>query len=158
MREQPVHEHIHLVINRVRFDGTVTSDSHDYRRQEVLMRHLEKDLVLQPVKTSRESTRHASTRGEIEHSLRTGEASFRQAAAAVRCRGFRFCQLYRLRRPSGVRWLPMFGVLAALLTIGLWRWLGPSLIAVNANEKAIAAEIKEELRQELKNESRSRRK
>lgn len=76
--EDTDHEHIHLVINRVRFDGTVTSDSNDYRRQEVLMRQLEKELALQPVRSSRETPRHAATKGEIEQSLRTGEASVRQ--------------------------------------------------------------------------------
>ena len=34
------HEHVHLLVNRIRFDGTVTSDSHDYRRHEILARVL----------------------------------------------------------------------------------------------------------------------
>lgn len=41
------HEHIHLVVNRIQFDGAVTSDSHDYRRHEILMRAIERDLGLQ---------------------------------------------------------------------------------------------------------------
>jgi hypothetical protein len=28
------HEHVHLLVNRIRFDGGITSDSHDYRRQK----------------------------------------------------------------------------------------------------------------------------
>jgi hypothetical protein len=72
------HEHIHLLANRIRFDGAVTSDSHDYRRQEVLMREIERDLGLQPVAPSVEAQRRAATRGELEHGLRTGQPSTRQ--------------------------------------------------------------------------------
>jgi hypothetical protein len=72
------HEHVHLLANRIRFDGAVTSDSHDYRRQEVLMREIERDLGLQPVVPSVEAQRRAATRGELEHGLRTGQPSTRQ--------------------------------------------------------------------------------
>jgi hypothetical protein len=72
------HEHVHLLVNRVRFDGDVTSDSHDYRRQEILMRAIERDYSLQPVRPSIEAERHAATKGEIEQGLRTGIASTRQ--------------------------------------------------------------------------------
>jgi hypothetical protein len=88
------HEHIHLLANRIRFDGTVTSDSHDYRRHEVLMRAIERDFALQPVLPSIEAQRHAATKGEIEEGLRTGMPSTRQRlqqlcdAAAVACDSF----------------------------------------------------------------------
>jgi hypothetical protein len=72
------HEHVHLLVNRVRFDGEVTSDSHDYRRHEILMRAIERDYSLQPVRPSIEAERHAATKGEIEQGLRTGIASTRQ--------------------------------------------------------------------------------
>jgi hypothetical protein len=72
------HEHVHLLVNRVRFDGDVTSDSHDYRRHEILMRAIERDYSLQPVRPSIEAERHAATKGEIEQGLRTGIASTRQ--------------------------------------------------------------------------------
>lgn len=72
------HEHIHLVVNRIRFDGGVTSDSHDYRRQESLMRQIEREYDLQPVQPSIECVRRAATKGEIEHGLRTGVPSTRQ--------------------------------------------------------------------------------
>jgi hypothetical protein len=72
------HEHVHLLVNRVRFHGEVTSDSHDYRRQEILMRAIERDFSLQPVRPSVEAERHAATKGEIEQGLRTGIASTRQ--------------------------------------------------------------------------------
>jgi hypothetical protein len=88
------HEHIHLLVNRIRFDGGVTSDSHDYRRQETLMRTIERDFDLQRVTPSIEAQRHALTKGEIEEGLRTGMPSTRQRlqqlcdGAAVRCDSF----------------------------------------------------------------------
>jgi hypothetical protein len=88
------HEHIHILTNRIRFDGSVTSDSHDYKRQEVIMRELEKDYGLQRVASSIEAERKAPTKGEIEQHLRTGEPSTRQQlqqfcdAAAKGCRSF----------------------------------------------------------------------
>jgi hypothetical protein len=72
------HEHVHLLVNRVRFDGEVTSDSHDYRRHEILMRAIERDFSLQPVRPSIEAERRAATKGEVEQALRTGVASTRQ--------------------------------------------------------------------------------
>jgi hypothetical protein len=88
------HEHVHLVANRVRFDGSVTSDSHDYRRQEALMRSIERDYGLQRVISSTEAERHAVTKSEIEAGLRTGVPSVRQQlqqlcdAVMTACRSF----------------------------------------------------------------------
>jgi hypothetical protein len=88
------HEHVHLLANRIRFDGSVTSDSHDYRRQEALMRTIERDYGLQRVISSTEAERHAITKGEIEAGLRTGLPSARQQlqqlcdAAMTSCRSF----------------------------------------------------------------------
>ncbi|MEG1323285.1 MAG: relaxase/mobilization nuclease domain-containing protein [Janthinobacterium sp.] len=72
------HEHMHLLVNRVRCDGGVTSDSHDYRRQESIMRAVERDFGLQQLRPSVEAPRRAASRGEIEAGLRTGIASTRQ--------------------------------------------------------------------------------
>lgn len=72
------HEHVHLLVNRVRCDGGVTSDSHDYRRQESIMRAVERDFGLQQLRPSVEAPRRAASRGEIEAGLRTGIASTRQ--------------------------------------------------------------------------------
>lgn len=88
------HEHIHLLVNRIRFDGGVTSDSHDYRRHETLMRTIERDFDLQRVVSSKEVLRHAPTKGEIEEGLRTGLPSTRQRlqllcdGAASHCHSF----------------------------------------------------------------------
>jgi hypothetical protein len=72
------HEHIHMVVNRIQFDGNVTTDSHDYRRQEFLMRALERELGLRQVESSTKTERRAATKGEIEEGLRTGKPSTRQ--------------------------------------------------------------------------------
>jgi hypothetical protein len=72
------HEHIHILANRIRFDGSVTSDSLDYKRQEVLMRKIELQYGLERVAPSLESVRRAPTKGEIENHIRTGRESTRQ--------------------------------------------------------------------------------
>ncbi len=72
------HEHIHILANRIRFDGQVTTDSHDYRRQEVLMRKIENDYALQQLEPSLEAERKAPTKDEIECAIRTSEPSTRQ--------------------------------------------------------------------------------
>ena len=88
------HEHIHILANRIRFDGSVTSDSQDYKRQEVIMRELERDYGLQRVASSIEAERKAPTKGEIEEHVRTGQPSAKQQlqqlcdGAAKGCRSF----------------------------------------------------------------------
>ena len=88
------HEHIHILANRIRFDGSVTSDSQDYKRQEAIMRELERDYGLQRVAPSIEAERKAPTKGEIERAMRTGQPSTRDQlqklcdGAAKDCRSF----------------------------------------------------------------------
>lgn len=105
------HEHIHLLANRIRFDGEVTSDSYDYRRHEVIMRAIERDFGLQQLAPSKAAIRHAPTKGEIEEGLRTGVPSTRQRlqelcdAAASDCGSF---SLYAERlHAAGVELLPV---------------------------------------------------
>ena len=71
------HEHVHILVNRIRLDGTVTSDSLDYKRQELLMRKIEIQYELERVAPSLESIRAAPTRGELEKAVRTGVESTR---------------------------------------------------------------------------------
>lgn len=42
-----LHEHIHIIASRIRMDGSVVSDSWDYRRSEVIVRQLEKEFSLE---------------------------------------------------------------------------------------------------------------
>jgi len=72
------HEHIHILANRITYSGEVVSDSQDYRRQEALMREIERDYGLQAVESSRTAKRRAPTKGEIEQGIRTGQPSTRQ--------------------------------------------------------------------------------
>ena len=67
------HEHIHIIANRIQFNGDVTSDSNDYRRQEVIMREIERDYGLQSVAPSADAGRRAPSKGQIEREKRTGE-------------------------------------------------------------------------------------
>lgn len=71
------HPHIHILVNRVTLDGQVVSDAHDYKRQEPIMRGLERQFGLRMVAPSQEVGRASLSKGELEHSLRTGEASAR---------------------------------------------------------------------------------
>lgn len=71
------HDHIHILANRVTFDGKVVSDAHDYKRQEVIMRRLEKELGLRVLHSSHEGQRTALCKGEVEKALRTGNAPIR---------------------------------------------------------------------------------
>lgn len=71
------HPHIHILANRISMNGEVVSDSHDYKRQETIMRQLEHSYGLTPVELSSEIKRKSLTKGEIEHVLRTNEPSVR---------------------------------------------------------------------------------
>jgi hypothetical protein len=105
------HEHIHLLANRIQFDGAVTSDSHDYRRHEILMRAIERDLGLRQVALSMDAERRAATKGEIEEGLRTGKPSTRQQlqqlcdAAAKDCSSF--AQYAERLEAAGVELVPV---------------------------------------------------
>ena len=85
------HEHIHILANRITFAGATVSDSQDYKRQEALMREIEKEYNLKAVVPSKDAERRASTKNEIEKSIRTGQPSTRSqlqqlcAAAANDC-------------------------------------------------------------------------
>lgn len=77
------HEHIHIVANRIQFDGKVSSDSQDYKRQDVLMRQIEKQFGLAEIAPAfgldgkKVSGRKAPSKGEIEAGLRTDQPSIR---------------------------------------------------------------------------------
>jgi hypothetical protein len=88
------HEHIHIVANRITHGGEVVSDGQDYKRQETIMREIERDYGLRRVAPSSEAERKAPTKGEIEAVLRTGKPSIRDQlqklcdAAAKDCPDF----------------------------------------------------------------------
>lgn len=105
------HEHVHIVANRITHAGEVVSDGQDYKRQEALMRDIERDYSLQRVAPSIEAERKAPTKGEIEQGLRTGQPSVRQQlqqlcdAAAKDCGSF---TAYQARlEAAGVELVPV---------------------------------------------------
>lgn len=86
------HPHIHLLVNRITFDGKVVSDSNNYKRSEALLRTLEKQYGLIPVTESRfaalntapgkvqvfatkRTFERALKKDEIEMAIRKGSAS-----------------------------------------------------------------------------------
>lgn len=69
------HPHIHLLVNRISFDGTVVSDSNNFKRSEDIIRKLERKYNLRAVQPSKETSLKAVKIGEIEKSLRTGKPS-----------------------------------------------------------------------------------
>lgn len=71
------HPHIHILVNRIRLDGSVVSDSHDYKRQEAVMRKLEKEFGLVQVKNSKEVEKSSPKKGELEQAIRRQEPSVR---------------------------------------------------------------------------------
>jgi hypothetical protein len=105
------HEHVHLLANRIQFDSKVTSDSHDYRRHEILMRAIERDLGLRQVALSVDAERRAATKSGIEEGLRTGKPSTRQQlqqvcdAAAKDCSSF--AQYAERLEAAGVALVPV---------------------------------------------------
>jgi len=69
------HPHCHILATRNKFDGTVVSDSNNYKRSEQIVRELEKKYHLQIVKSSKQSKLKAPNRNELEMIERTGRPS-----------------------------------------------------------------------------------
>jgi len=63
------HQHIHIIASRIRLDGTVVSDSNDYKRSEKIIRGLEVEYGLERVRSSREVELAAPSRGELRKVL-----------------------------------------------------------------------------------------
>jgi hypothetical protein len=69
------HPHIHLLVNRISFDGKVVSDSNNYKKSEIIIRRLEEQYNLITVEPSNKVPEKAATKNEIELIGRTGIAS-----------------------------------------------------------------------------------
>ena len=69
------HPHLHLLVNRICFDGSVVSDSNNYKRSEEILRGLERKYDLTTVAPSRNVQQKAAKKDEIEMAVRTGKPS-----------------------------------------------------------------------------------
>lgn len=69
------HPHIHLLVNRITFDGEVVSDSNNYKKSEAILRKLEKRYNLISVEPSNKVSQKAATNDELEMVKRTGKPS-----------------------------------------------------------------------------------
>lgn len=68
-------DHVHILTSRIDFDGKVISEWQSKQRAEKVMREVEQKYDLEQVPMSREVTRAAPSRGELEVYERTGRMS-----------------------------------------------------------------------------------
>lgn len=69
------HLHIHVLASRIKYDGSVVSDSNNYQRSEEICRKLEQKYRIETVKSSKEALERAPTKDELEMIQRTGKLS-----------------------------------------------------------------------------------
>jgi hypothetical protein len=72
------HPHVHLLVNRIGYDGSLVSDSKDYARTESILRKLEKKNGLTPVISSKQAQERATTKNELELVRRKNKPSSKQ--------------------------------------------------------------------------------
>jgi len=72
------HPHVHLLVNRIGYDGSLVSDSKDYARTENILRGLEKKYELAPVISSKQAQERATTKNELELVRRKNKPSSKQ--------------------------------------------------------------------------------
>nr|WP_236676079.1 relaxase/mobilization nuclease domain-containing protein [Chryseolinea lacunae] len=71
------HPHLHILVNRIGFDGQVLSDCNDFARSEKILRGLEIKYNLTNVAPSKQATKRAVTKDELEMMKRTGQPSLK---------------------------------------------------------------------------------
>src|SRR5690606_11609169 len=69
------HPHLHILVNRIGYDGSVVSDSNDFARSEKILRELENKYNLTQVPSSKEAKMRAITKDELEMIKRTNTPS-----------------------------------------------------------------------------------
>jgi hypothetical protein len=77
------HPHLHILVNRIGFDGTVASDSNDYARSEKVLRALEKKYDLTQVLPSKQAKERSMTKIELEMMKRTNMPSQKMAMQII---------------------------------------------------------------------------
>lgn len=71
------HPHLHILVNRINYDGQVLTDSNDFARSERVIRGLEKKYGLSATASSKQAKERALTKDEIEMMRRTDEPSIK---------------------------------------------------------------------------------
>ncbi|HEY2581268.1 MAG TPA: relaxase/mobilization nuclease domain-containing protein [Mucilaginibacter sp.] len=69
------HPHLHLLVNRISFDGSVVSDSNNYKKSEYILRSIERQYNLVSVAPSIQAYQRAANKDELEMVMRTGKPS-----------------------------------------------------------------------------------
>lgn len=77
------HPHVHILVNRIGYDGKVMSDSNDYARCEKVLRELEKKYNLTQVASSRQAKERGMTKNELEMMKRTNMPSEKMAMQTI---------------------------------------------------------------------------
>lgn len=77
------HPHLHILVNRIAYDGTVVSDSNDFSRSEKVLRELEKKYKLTQVMPSKEAKVRAITKDELEMMKRTNAPSHKMKLQSI---------------------------------------------------------------------------
>jgi hypothetical protein len=77
------HPHLHILVNRIGYDGKVVTDSKDYQRSEQVLRDLEKQHGLTEVISSRHAQERAMTKNELEMMKRTDEPSVKMKLQVI---------------------------------------------------------------------------
>lgn len=77
------HPHLHILVNRIGYDGKVMSDSNDFARCEKILRNLEKKYNLTEVLSSNQAKERAMTKNELEMMKRTNEPSAKTALQVI---------------------------------------------------------------------------
>jgi hypothetical protein len=77
------HPHLHILVNRIGYNGEVISDSNDYARSEKVLRELEKKYNLTQVISSRQAKERAMSKNELEMMKRTNTPSHKMAMQSI---------------------------------------------------------------------------
>ncbi|WP_276372932.1 relaxase/mobilization nuclease domain-containing protein [Chryseolinea sp. H1M3-3] len=77
------HPHLHILVNRIGYDGQVMSDSNDYARCEKVLRELEKKYNLTQVISSKQAKERSMTKNELEMMKRTNMPSQKMAMQII---------------------------------------------------------------------------
>lgn len=77
------HPHLHILVNRIGYDGSVVTDSNDFARSEKVLRELEKKYKLTQVMPSKEAKLRAITKDELEMAKRTSTPSHKMKLQSI---------------------------------------------------------------------------